>query len=391
MAKGKYSIEDMQEYAKTHGGKCLSKEFKGINHPLLWECSFGHKWETRPFSYIYNKSWCKTCANIEKAEKKRLGLEVFKKIAKEKGGELLSTEYKNQHTKMMFRCNQGHDFEAVGASIKNMGTWCSICSKGLSERICGKYFEYIFNKKFPKRYPKWMLSEKGYPMELDGYCVELQIAFEYQGEQHFTSRYFGKNPKFKRIQKRDILKKKLCKENGVNLITIPFWIKYEDMQNYIVEQCKALRIPVPEVEYFDYKKFNVYSPERLKEMQELAKRKGGKCLSKQYVNTSTKLLFECKNGHEFLMIPPDVKGGHWCPHCAGVGRLSLKIIQQKAKEMGGECLSTTYINNKTPMKFRCGQGHDFETRPDVIMRGHFCRECGYIKQKYKKFPHKHKF
>ena len=46
---------------------------------------------------------------------------------------------------------------------------------GISEKICRKYFEYLFNKPFNRIRPSW-LSE----LELDGYNEELNIAFEYQ-------------------------------------------------------------------------------------------------------------------------------------------------------------------------------------------------------------------
>ena len=38
----------------------------------------------------------------------KLGLEFFKKLAKDKNGECLSDEYLNCRTKLKFKCDKGH-------------------------------------------------------------------------------------------------------------------------------------------------------------------------------------------------------------------------------------------------------------------------------------------
>ncbi|MCP4898302.1 MAG: hypothetical protein GY906_15115, partial [bacterium] len=40
---------------------------------------------------------------------------------------------------------------------------------------------------------------------------------------------------------------------------------------------------------------------------------GGKCLSDTYINTHTKLLWECKQGHQWEAKPSNIKSGRWCP------------------------------------------------------------------------------
>tara|TARA_Y200000002_G_C22495071_1_gene584703 strand:- start:70 stop:774 length:705 start_codon:yes stop_codon:yes gene_type:complete len=51
------------------------------------------------------------------------------------------------------------------------------------------------------------------------------------------------------------------------------------------------------------------------EMQEIAKSRGGKCLSTKYVNNKTKLFWECAEGHRWHAIPDSVKSGTWCDKC----------------------------------------------------------------------------
>jgi hypothetical protein len=54
---------------------------------------------------------------------------------------------------------------------------------------------------------------------MDIFIFDMNLAFEYQGEQHFQPIYFGN---FNRQLERDEEKKKLCKENSITLICIPY-------------------------------------------------------------------------------------------------------------------------------------------------------------------------
>jgi hypothetical protein len=58
-------------------------------------------------------------------------------------------------------------------------------------------------------------------MELDIYLPSLNLAFEYQGEQHYFYHFlYGSNFK---VQKRDENKVEICKKLGITLIHIPYW------------------------------------------------------------------------------------------------------------------------------------------------------------------------
>ncbi|MEE8402450.1 MAG: hypothetical protein V3R93_01715, partial [Candidatus Hydrothermarchaeaceae archaeon] len=132
----------------------------------------------------------------------------------------------------------------------------------------------------------------------------------------------------------------------------------EDMQSYIIEQCNNANIPTPEIsETISYKLFNVFSSGMLKEMQNYAKSQGGECLSKEYINNSTKLKFRCKDGHVWKASPAKIKMGRWCHVCSGWVLLTIEEMHEIAKSRGGKCLSTGYINNHTKLKWQCNKGH----------------------------------
>jgi len=104
------------------------------------------------------------------------------KLAKSKGGKFLSKEYSGWKTKYEWECAQGHTWKA----LPHTTSWCPHCNSSLSEEICRVYFEQMFLNSFPKKKPKWLKNSRGNLMELDGYCKELKIAFEHNGEQHYS-------------------------------------------------------------------------------------------------------------------------------------------------------------------------------------------------------------
>ena len=53
----------MKLFAKNLGGDCISKEYKGYNVKLNWQCKKKHTWKATPWMVIRNKEWCETCDN----------------------------------------------------------------------------------------------------------------------------------------------------------------------------------------------------------------------------------------------------------------------------------------------------------------------------------------
>jgi hypothetical protein len=104
----------------------------------------------------------------------------------------------------------------------------------------------------------------------------------------------------------------------------------------------------------------------LGEMRALAARRGGECISDQYVNNETKLWWRCSAGQEWEADPGLVKGGSWRPKCAHVARLSLNAMVAIAASPGGRCLSVEYVNVETPLSWECKAGHRWTAVPASI-------------------------
>jgi hypothetical protein len=121
----------------------------------------------------------------------------------------------------------------------------------------------------------------------------------------------------------------------------------------------------------------------IEEMKLLANNRGGKCLSSNYVNINSKLKWQCEKEHIWEATPASVaKSCRWCPECANDSRkLSIGEMKLLAKKHAGECLSVKYINSYTKLRWQCEYDHEWEARPGSIKQGQWCPQCASDKTK----------
>ena len=78
------------------------------------------------------------------------------------------------------------------------------------------------------------MGDRGWPLELDGYCSELELTFEYQGQQHYDPDTYLNTLRpgaFEGLVERDRLNKTLCEAAGVQLVVVPYVVK--DKGNFV--------------------------------------------------------------------------------------------------------------------------------------------------------------
>ena len=56
-------------------------------------------------------------------------------------------------------------------------------------------------------------------------------------------------------------------------------------------------------------------------------------------------------------------------------KLSIQDCQQVALDRGGKCLSKTYINSQTKMQWECNKGHKWFAKTNNIRNGQWCKIC----------------
>lgn len=109
---------------------------------------------------------------------------------------------------------------------------------------------------------------------------------------------------------------------------------------------------------------------KLSDAELLAEKRKGKCLSSTF---SSKLTWQCINGHVWDASFTDVKNGTWCKECRRLEPLErLKDIVRLKR---GSFDPTSYRTTKVKIEFTCEKGHSWKAQPGQILRGSWCRKC----------------
>lgn len=146
----------------------------------------------------------------------------------------------------------GQTLRSKGASIPvyplswpappaNKGSYSSV-----GERYLIECAEHLFNRKFDKCRPCFMKNtDTGRNLELDGYCSDIGIALEYNGIQHYVWPNFTNSSfdEFEKQVERDSMKRRMCEDNGICLIVVPYTVSLERMPDYfyskLIEACTS--------------------------------------------------------------------------------------------------------------------------------------------------------
>jgi len=309
-------LQEMQTLAAHRGGECLSDRYISNETKLRWKCAAGHEWEAAP-GLVKAGRWCPHCAHVA-----RLSLHAMVAIAALRGGRCLSTEYINVETPLSWKCEAGHQWTAIPASIRS-GKWCPFCVH--SQRLGLKAMQRLAHKRGGKCHSTRYINNR------------LPLLWECKrGHKWKASPANVKGGKRKRGT--------WCLE------------------------CYNLR-----------RRFR--TRDSIERMEKIARRRGGLCLSKEYIGSKSKLVWQCKEGHCWRAVPIAVRRGSWCPVCARNQRLTLEEFQSLATRKGGRCLSDRYKNKEAPLRWQCQLGHRWYAQPGRVKRGTWCAKCANLRRR----------
>ncbi len=98
-------------------------------------------------------------------------------------------------------------------------------------------------------------------------------------------------------------------------------------------------------------------------------------LAKTYKNAHQKLKYMCPEGHIGTMTYGNFYQGKRCPRCVGNYNYNINDVKKILEKDSYKLLSNEYINNTTPIKVKCPNGHITYMQFNHFIEGHRCKEC----------------
>jgi hypothetical protein len=375
-AMRKSTLAQMRRLARGRGGKCISSRYTDSRTHLSWKCRVGHRWRAIPTN-VTQGSWCPDCAH-----RKRLTLGEMRTLAARRGGECVSDRYVNNETKLRWRCAAGHEWEAAPGLVKG-GRWCPHCAR--VARLSLNAMAAI------------AVSRGGRCLSTEYVNVETPLSWKCGGGHQWTAtpasiRSGSWCPSCVHNQRLELkAMQRLARKRGGKCLST----RYINNRDPLLWQCKrghSWKASAANVKGGKRKRgtwclecYNLrrrYRPRStIERMRNLALSRGGLCLSEEYINSKSKLLWQCDKGHCWRAVPVAIRGGSWCPVCARTQKLTLEEFQSLAARKGGRCLSDRYINKGTPLRWQCALGHRWYAQPGRVKRGTWCAKCANLRRR----------
>jgi len=184
------------------------------------------------------------------------------------------------------------------------------------EEYCRKVLEHITNSHFHKtrKILTPAVTGRQHALELDGYCEELKLAFEYQGH---ASHWDMENKNYKEVSIKDKLKLEYCKNLGIDLIVINPLTQYsptklKSLFEDIKEQLKELRpFMLMNDDSFTYMRPPSTEHPSLKLLKNIASLNNGEFLDINWYGPYHKYNFRFASGLDFKRSAKDMLSKGW--------------------------------------------------------------------------------
>lgn len=360
-------MQKAHEIVATKGGVVVS-EGSSPTARMRVRCAEGHEWEAKKDN-IVSGHWCPHCYGNAP-----LTLAEMQAIAESRGGRCLSDEYANIMSPLRWACAYDHEWVATPNNVKHHGSWCPHCVFNVGEELVRAALEEAFpGKTFGRtRREPWMGG-----LELDGFNEELRLAFEYQGRQHYerVPHFHRREGDFQSQQERDRETAARCEGAFMSLIVVPYTVGFAGIRSYVRKELLDLAYDIApaadsDAEFYD--RVRAASPASTKQFEravEVITKKGGVCLSDQYVGYRVPLRIRCGAGHIFeasleAIDQPASRGPRFCPECGGTRKKEDDYLREAVESCGYAFLGVesreTKDRKRRSIRVRCPQGHEYD-------------------------------
>jgi rubredoxin len=303
----------------------------------------------RTWNEIQRGVGCPKCA-----PNKPLTSKLYRAIAAKHGGKVLEiAKTSNRHS--IWRCSLGHIFRRPYISIKELGTFCTVCSGAYAEMLCRMAVEKLFRKPFERIRMAGMKSLRGRPLELDIYNDDLKIAVEHHGSQHYEAvEHWTGEVGLKTQKLHDQRRREFCLENGILLIEIRQLgerTSLEQMRQQIQESLIRAGRKIPAqfdtVKLKNLPRVNA-SQVYWNEIQRAADAMGIQIVRREFLGSAKPLLVRCSRGHITKKTPRSILEGRQCDDCYMEGRRNpLQLPDGRMFESGAAAAKVLGVSKES--------------------------------------------
>ncbi len=383
--KEKYSIDEIRIKAKERSGELLSTSYNNNKDKLKWKCASGHEFSLNLHNLLQGQ-WCKACNSSIGENLTRFYLEYILQVKFEKSlpewlkmnKTTLELDGYNEESKVAFEYQGAQHKRYYPHHFHRNGT------KDFYQQQARDAFKREKCKE--KQIDLIEIDDETTSREelystLYGKCAKLGLKIKKKDKPDiniFYSRFYQD----KLIPILEIVNK----YNG-ECLSGSFKGKSTELE-FICQKghlfkktpakiLKGIWCPEPPCneKARDVNKVKTYIEE-----------KGGVLLS-EYKNNHSPIEFQCENGHINTTTWQSLRVS-WCCKCSGNCKGTIDEMKEIAKFKGGYCLSTEYLGSDKKLEWTCQKNNHkswFATpsniKPTKIKKGSWCPECAQERKK----------
>lgn len=228
----KHSLDFIRNEFKQRGYLLISTKYKGNKSKLAYRCE-RHPEVVQYIRYndLQQGHGCAECAKEIKPVN-ALTYDFVKSEFEKRGYELISTKYKDNKTKMSYRCKKHPEIiQKIKYNVLQQGCGCRFCSssrgeKAIEEFLVKHHITYATQYTFSDLVYKKKLRFDFCILNDDG--VTIDTLCEFNGIQHYEKTDFAgrgqewAEAELKETRKRDKLKADYCKSHNIPLLVIRY-------------------------------------------------------------------------------------------------------------------------------------------------------------------------
>ena len=206
------------------------------SHPdAICRCECGTVKPVNIRNLIHNQSKDCGCGRKKMLRNKFTKNLVGKRFGKLTVIELLEESNKFKRRQYRCLCDCGNEITTNHTS-----------SCGCLNSFYNLYIKNFLNKLEIEYVPEYPICIDNVRYRFDFYVPKYNLMIEYDGEQHYKPAHFSNDEEenirnFKNCQERDGVKNKYCKDNGINLLRIPYY-ENKNIDSIIINHLQRLSV-----------------------------------------------------------------------------------------------------------------------------------------------------